>query len=414
MHLCPPKAIGWKARASHPSKSCRATSALAGRAYSAAGQAASVLHTMAVLKVCQAKMLASEEAGFDAASLRDLRSATILSLRATKATAQAIERSMSSLVVLERDLWLTMMEMKEADKVPFLDAPVSSNSLFGPAVEGFMEAQKSSQAMQHFLPKRTSSSAASSRPKHALTQQPAKSTQDTPEPRPHKDRQDRECSRSSRRYPFLKRHGPWPKIALDPAPRKSSCSGRQKKEGPESRCHLTMQVKYPLLHTISVLPLFSQSLELFQPCHAGRCLAGDPWCVRVGNGYVKMRLYTPIRWKTITLPRCARHHIAQQGRSSPPRRGDESAAKRSHRSRSSSPERVRLLQPLLPCPLFSPYSSQPILDLRLLNHALVKRLFTIITLKQILSQIFPGDWFLSPDLKDAYFHIQVAPHHIYI
>ncbi len=60
-------------------------------------------------------------------------------------------RSMSSLVVLERHLWLTMTEMKEVDKVPFLDAPVSSGSLFGPAVEGFAEhfteAQKSSQAM---------------------------------------------------------------------------------------------------------------------------------------------------------------------------------------------------------------------------------------------------------------------------
>ncbi len=48
-HLCPPRAIGWKARASHPSKPCRATSALAGRAYSAAGQVASALHSKAVL-----------------------------------------------------------------------------------------------------------------------------------------------------------------------------------------------------------------------------------------------------------------------------------------------------------------------------------------------------------------------------
>ncbi len=99
--LCPPTAIGWKARASHPSKPCRAKSALAGCAYSVAGQVASALHTMAVLQVFQAKMLASEEAGLDAASLRDLRSATDLSLRTTKAIAQTIGRSMSSLVVLE-------------------------------------------------------------------------------------------------------------------------------------------------------------------------------------------------------------------------------------------------------------------------------------------------------------------------
>ncbi len=50
-HLCPPTAIGWKARATHPSKPCRAISALTGRAYSAAGQAATALHSMAVLQV---------------------------------------------------------------------------------------------------------------------------------------------------------------------------------------------------------------------------------------------------------------------------------------------------------------------------------------------------------------------------
>ncbi len=58
---------------------------------------------------------------------------------------------MASLVVLERFLWLNLTEMKDADKVPFLDSLVSPTSLFGPAVEGLAEcfttAQKSSQAM---------------------------------------------------------------------------------------------------------------------------------------------------------------------------------------------------------------------------------------------------------------------------
>ncbi len=67
------------------------------------------------------------------------RRATDLALRTTKATALAIGRSMSSLIVLEHHLWLTMTEMKEADKVPFRDAPVLSGSLFGSAVERFAE-----------------------------------------------------------------------------------------------------------------------------------------------------------------------------------------------------------------------------------------------------------------------------------
>ncbi len=42
---------------------------------------------------------------------------------------------------------------------------------------------------------------------------------------------------------------------------------------------------------------------------------------------------------------------------------------------------------------------RPILDLRRLNHALMRRPFRMITLKQILSQICTGDWFCSLDLE---------------
>lgn len=54
---------------------------------------------------------------------------------------------------------------------------------------------------------------------------------------------------------------------------------------------------------------------------------------------------------------------------------------------------------------------RPILDLRLLNKALAKRTFKMITVKQILAHIQPDDYFIAVDLKDAYFHIQIAPHH---
>ncbi len=57
------------------------------------------------------------------------------------------------------------------------------------------------------------------------------------------------------------------------------------------------------------------------------------------------------------------------------------------------------------------HSSQKVLDLRLLNRMLSKCSFKMITVWQILSHIRPGDWFISVDLKLAYFHIQVAPRH---
>ncbi|KAL0152775.1 hypothetical protein M9458_052498 [Cirrhinus mrigala] len=201
-HLCPPTAIGWKAKASHPSKPCRTTSALAGRAYASAGQAASALHSMAVLQVFQAKLLTEmDKSALDPATLTELQSTTDLALRATKATAQ----------------------------VPFLDAPVSPTGLFGPAVEGcfaerFSAAQKMSQAMRHSLPKRSSSAAAYDRPKSTPPQQPVKpapaaaaaASAQPAKPKP------RQRSRSARRYPFPKRQGPRPKLVLDPAPPPSS------------------------------------------------------------------------------------------------------------------------------------------------------------------------------------------------
>lgn len=69
MHLCLPTALGWKTKAVHPSKQCRAMSALMARAY----QAGSALHMMAVLQMFQAKLfLAMDESSPDPAAFKEL------------------------------------------------------------------------------------------------------------------------------------------------------------------------------------------------------------------------------------------------------------------------------------------------------------------------------------------------------
>ncbi len=50
---------------------------------------------------------------------------------------------------------------------------------------------------------------------------------------------------------------------------------------------------------------------------------------------------------------------------------------------------------------------RPILDLRRLNFGK----FKMLTIKTIMSQVQEGDWFVTIDLKDAYFHIQVVQRH---
>ncbi len=54
---------------------------------------------------------------------------------------------------------------------------------------------------------------------------------------------------------------------------------------------------------------------------------------------------------------------------------------------------------------------RPILDLRPINRALCKHPFRMILLVQVLAQIRHWGLVASVDLKDAYFHIQIAPHH---
>ncbi len=153
-------------------------SALANKAYAAAGQADSALHMVSVLQVFQAKLLWDmNESALDPGAFTELRTATDLALRATKVMMQAVGKAMASLVVLERHLWLNLTDIRDAEKMAFLNSPVSPKGLFGRAVDGFTElfteAQKTSQALHHFLAKRPSTATVSSHHKPASTQHSA-------------------------------------------------------------------------------------------------------------------------------------------------------------------------------------------------------------------------------------------------
>ncbi len=158
MQLCPNST--WRGEPSLPSRACEHSSDLTGRAYQACGEAASALHAMALLQVHQAKALRDlHEGGHDPQIHHELRAATDLALRATKVTARAVGRAMSTLVVQERHLWLCLADMRDTDKVRFLNSPASQTGLFGDAVENFTQqfsaVQKQSEAISHILPRRS-------------------------------------------------------------------------------------------------------------------------------------------------------------------------------------------------------------------------------------------------------------------
>ncbi|KAL0168644.1 hypothetical protein M9458_036866, partial [Cirrhinus mrigala] len=402
-HLCPPTAIGWKARAAHPSKPCRTTSALAGRAYSLAGQAALALHSMPVLQVYQAKLLRGmDESGPDLTEFKDLCSVTDLASKA-------------SLVVLECHIWLTFTEIKNTDKVPFLDSPVSPTGLFRPAVEGFAKhftaAQKSSLAMRHFLPKRSSSSAASSHPKPAPTQQPAKpvpsAAQSTPKPEP------RHRFRSARRYQFPKSQGSRPKVVLDQVPQAKRKGPSLTGAGPAPKLpRFCLQAPRSVLGANGNVFRGPFKHQLFETIHP-LALWAEAWQAIPGvSSWV-----LGITRRVFTLQFTCRRF---SGVVSTSVQGKDAGVLHT---------KVRNLLAKGAVETFPPAQSEsgfyshyflvpkkdgglrPILNLRCLNRTLMRRPFRMLTLKQILSQVCPGDWFCSLDLKDAYFHVQIAPHH---
>ncbi|XP_067261185.1 uncharacterized protein [Chanodichthys erythropterus] len=439
-HLCPPTAVGWKTKRALPSKPCRTTSALAGGAYTCAGQSASVLHTMAILQVFQAKLLCSlDESSIDAPAFRDLRSATDLALHATKATAQAIGQSMANLVVLERHLWLNLTEIKEMDKTAFLDAPVSPSGLFGPAVEGFTEcfttAQKSSQAMQHFLPKRSSSMSASSRPKSAPAQQnkPALSTsqnsvivlapQSAPPSRGNVRDPGRrfrwtrrllslpELSGRKRMGQSLAKAGPPQKLFRSVSPPPLSVPGVGDMfsvvlTGPKSVASMPNAVlmantinilpsqrksKFPLpLSPVYRSPIGGPSSDTIQPlvkwAEAWQAIPGvSSWVLgTISRDYSLQFARRPLRFSGVlqTSVNTDDAHVLQAEVTSLRRKG---AIEILSPSESNSGFYSRYF--LVPK---KDGGLRPILDLRLLNLSLMRRNFKMLTLKQILTQVCPG------------------------
>ncbi|KAL0172917.1 hypothetical protein M9458_033228, partial [Cirrhinus mrigala] len=140
-----------------PSRVCKFSSALLTKAYMASGQAVSALYAMAILQVYQVKVLKDLHEGVpDPVLLQELRSETDYALRATKVTAQALGRAMSTMVVQERHLWLNLTEMRDAEKVRFLDAPISQAGVFGKTMEEFSQqfstVKKQTETIKHILP----------------------------------------------------------------------------------------------------------------------------------------------------------------------------------------------------------------------------------------------------------------------
>lgn len=87
--------------------------------------------------------------------MQDLHSATVCALRATKVTPQALDQAISTFVVQERHLWLNLTEMRDEEKVHFLDAPISKGCFSRDTVKDFAQqlstVKMQTEAIKHIL-----------------------------------------------------------------------------------------------------------------------------------------------------------------------------------------------------------------------------------------------------------------------
>ncbi|KAI2647783.1 Gag-Pol polyprotein [Labeo rohita] len=422
VHLCPRDTATWRGHPCLPSKACRLSSALAGRAYCAAGQAATALHAMATLQVYQAKALKELHKGSpDQAVMQVMRAATDFALRATKVTARSLGQVMSTLVVQERHLWLNLTQMADVDKARFLDAPVSQAGLFGDTVEDFAQqfsaVQKQTEAIKHILPRReTTRKSPGAQPQTARRRgRPPVAPKPTPSPAEAHD-----AALAFRRRG--RRRGAAPPAAQDSATKTRRSPTHSQKEQFSTSLGLVPRDLFlsdAMLPRVQTRSTHSPAREPGKKVSAAQCSqtflqdvfpsgisplslpAGCPTAVTSVNAPLIplavrlgawLELPSPSRW----LIRTVRLGYAIQFTRRPPKfRGVLFNSVRSDTDASVLRAEIAVLlakdtiEPVPPAEMKSGFYSP------LLHRAQEER----------------WDWFAAIDLKDAYFHVSILPRH---
>ncbi|KAL0147310.1 hypothetical protein M9458_057385 [Cirrhinus mrigala] len=455
-----------------PSKPLRVTSALVGKGYAAAGQAGACLHTMSVLQAYQADLLKELDEGAEISDcdISELRRTADLSLRATKETARAIGRSMASLVAAERHLWLTLSDMKEKDRVFLLDAPLSPSGLFGDAVNAvvdrYQEARKQAAAFQRFLPRRRPAHEAAEleqpRPRtsssHRETQKQSVATRTPPHRRRVRRRSSPICGSC------FSLGGPRPSSPDGAGPLRVAPSGEFRGAPHYSVSGSPLCPREAVLLTLPVIqgaaasgepspqsfpakdvpelgsspPLRGSQGPLDQVLPAGQPLQDTGLATRVTPEASLERLVPLVdhlaAWKLLpnvsawVLHTVERGYRIQFGAPPPPFNGvfptlvgpEQGLVMEQEVATLLRKEAIEVVPPQSrESGFYSRYfivpkkdgGLRPILDLRLLNRSVLRLKFRMLTVRQVVSQIRSEDWFVTIDLKDAYFHVSILPQH---
>ncbi|MGH0124809.1 UNVERIFIED_CONTAM: hypothetical protein FKN15_020044 [Acipenser sinensis] len=107
------------------------------RAYAAEAQATRLANAASVLTAHLDCVLREAPIPEPVAAELRLLSSTLLQISGLQ--GQALDRSLDSLIVAHRQLWLSQARVPDADKAALLDMPISPGHTFGPAVEEILQ-----------------------------------------------------------------------------------------------------------------------------------------------------------------------------------------------------------------------------------------------------------------------------------
>ena len=136
-----PGASAWMTtkKANLPSSRDKLTASLADKAYVWGAQAAAASGNAALLTAAVSKLSTEKPEGLSPEETSWVARMASAALHLNQGAAICAGRAMGNSLVVHRHLWLSLTAMREADKSALLNAPVTGEGLFGPAVAAASE-----------------------------------------------------------------------------------------------------------------------------------------------------------------------------------------------------------------------------------------------------------------------------------
>ena len=135
-----PWLAAWKATLPYPRD--KLTASLAVKAYVCGAQGAAASGNTALLTAAVSNLSTERPEGLSAEETSWVARMASTALHLNQGAAICAGRVMGNSVVVHCHLWLSLTAMREADKSALLNAPVTSEGLFGPVVDQPLNASR--------------------------------------------------------------------------------------------------------------------------------------------------------------------------------------------------------------------------------------------------------------------------------